>query len=247
MRRARPDKKAADAAAANGGRGGGEAWCDSPAAAALMPPERFSRGGELAEGAASPGAHCAGGIARVSAAPLSGQTRRPCARRRSGGNRPYRSPRPPRSARRPCTRRPPGCPTRNLPTGGREMYESSSGMRKTRREPRTAGRWRGGPAAAAATRRGAASRGLGGGLCAPYRARRRAASRPCTRASACSGCGLTALTRPKSLPAAGRSRRRPPENMRSGRSATAASPVRPACQSLMPRPAGRRHAAGQAT
>ena len=64
------------------GRGGGavaaaeeegeEAWCDSFAAAVLMPPEHFSEDRGLAERMASSGARCAADAARMAAASLSG-------------------------------------------------------------------------------------------------------------------------------------------------------------------------------
>ena len=61
-----------------GGDGGGgtaareEAWCDSFAAAVLMPPEHFSEDRGLAERMASSGARCAADAARMAAASLSG-------------------------------------------------------------------------------------------------------------------------------------------------------------------------------
>ena len=63
------------------GRGGGgaaaagegeEAWCDSFAAAVLMPPEHFSEDRGLAERMASSGARCTADAARMAAASLSG-------------------------------------------------------------------------------------------------------------------------------------------------------------------------------
>ena len=61
-----------------GGDGGGgtaekeEAWCDSFAAAVLMPPEHFSEDRGLAERMASSGARCAADADRMAAASLSG-------------------------------------------------------------------------------------------------------------------------------------------------------------------------------